>query len=351
VRVKNILNSIGNSIIEYSSKYNVELVYYVLQNLIYSNGETFIETDGSNFGLLGVPTKFEKLLDAYKDVIINNINDDDDPFISKIKDEFKKQKSVVFEVKENYKKYVEDEYNKILVDLNQFVNEISKAQEEFQKTLAKALFVASNHGGYDGYDGYIGKDNAYNIYGLSSPVSGIKDYIFQLRNVIRDNYLNKLDAYFVEIEKKPSLNNKHKPIYLLLSNFFRNTEQRSRFFDNVKLKEKKDNTNIPLNNQIEVILQAYCDEEIELFKTNERLPAQKSFRQYMPKYQEEAIKNIKTITTIYPFDVLFDVIDQPDNLTKSALSNLGNDKNYDGDNNTWSKNVDDFFFVKNTLIR
>jgi hypothetical protein len=237
------------------------------------------------------------------------------------------------------------------VDLNQFVNEISKAQEEFQKTLAKALFVASTHGGYDGYDGYIGKDNAYNFYGLSSPVNGIKDYIFQLRNVIRDNYLNKLDAYFVEIEKKPSLNNKHKPIYLLLSNFFRNTEQRSRFFDNVKLKEKKDNTNIPLNNQIEVILQAYCDEEIELFKTNERLPAQRSFRQYMPKYQEEAIKNIKTITTIYPFDVLFDVIDQPDNLTKSALSNLGNDKNYDGDNNTWSKNVDDFFFVKNTLIR
>jgi hypothetical protein len=345
------INSIGNTIIEYSSKYNVELMYYVLQNLIYSNGETFIETDGSNFGLLGVPTKFEKLLDAYKDVIINNINDDDDPFISKIKDEFKKQKSVVFEVKENYKKYVEDEYNKILVDLNQFVNEITKAQEEFQKTLAKALFVASNHGGYDGYDGYIGKDNAYNIYGLSSPVRGIKDYIFQLRNVIRDNYLNKLDAYFVEIEKKPSLNNKHKPIYLLLSNFFRNTEQRSRFFDNVKLKEKKDNTNIPLNNQIEVILQAYCDEEIELFKTNERLPAQKSFRQYMPKYQEEAIKNIKTITTIYPFDVLFDVIDQPDNLTKSALSNLGNDKNYDGDNNTWSKNVDDFFFVKNALIR
>ena len=154
-------------------RFNSSFIGYVLSTVNNSVG-VYLTTKDDNFALLGIPTSYQSNLTSIFNQIVKAIENGSDGFASKIKTTFKTQKDVQLEVTNNYISYLKSEFDKIIIDVNSFVNSIIKAQENYQRNVAKLLFVTSTYNNSEGYDGYQDKEGNISIYKLTTTTDNVR---------------------------------------------------------------------------------------------------------------------------------------------------------------------------------
>ena len=339
------------SIIEQNlSRFNSGFIRYVLSTVNNSVGVYLTKKD-DNFGLLGVPTSYQSNLTSIFNQIVKGIENGSDGFASKIKTTFKTQKDVRLEITNNYISYLKSEFDKIIIDVNSFVNSIIKAQESYQKNVSKLLFVTSTYDNSMGYDGYQDKEGNIAIYKLNQSVDNIRNIIgianVEIGKIVNSINNEKVDPYEIIGNKQNSL------IYFLFYGILKNKDNLTDFENKILIKSISNN-NLAANNQIRVIFKEYWGNLI----SNDFVNAQNNLKEDSYKYSlikksKDSVDVLKAVT-ITPSDFYFSysIVEKPDNNMKEALFNLNSKLDYDISNNkTWNKNKNNFILVKNKLSK
>ena len=331
-------------------RFNSGFIRYVLSTVNNSLG-VYLTNKDDNFELLGVPTSYQSNLTSIFNQIVKGIENGSDGFASKIKTTFKTQKDVQLEVTNNYISYLKSEFDKIIIDVNSFVNSIIKAQESYQTNVSKLLFVTSTYDSSEGYDGYQDKEGNIAIYKLTQSLDRIRNILGIAKVEIGKfvGYVNseKVDPYEIISNKQNSL------IYFLFYGILKNKDNLTDFENKILIKSISNN-NLATNNQIRTIFKEYWGNLI----SNDFVNAQNNIKE--DAYKSSLIKNSKNsvdvlkAVTITPseFEFSYSVVENPDNNMKEALFNLNSKLDYDISNNkTWNKNKNNFILVKNKLSK
>lgn len=345
------VNTINSVIQESSKSYNIEFVSLVLKSLNNTIGIYNPATNGE-FLLFGVPTDYQKTIDDYTNTIKNNIKNNVDGFIVQINEEFKTEKSIKFDVSNNYQLYVDNEMVKVNDNINVITKSILDAQEKFQKVLSNALFIISNHSGFNGFDGYVDKSGNFFVYKLINSLTGIMDILSGIAQRIETYFLPYLKMN-VDNPKGVFTNEQDSLIYLLLYGTFKTKNGLESFENQILLKTINPDKNVIANNEkISKIFKIYWENKVISYN-NKYEEITLKFLSNLTKYTNDMLvklKEIKPNGTI-GYVSTYEIIESPDNATKNALLTLGGGNNYDNNKNTWNKNSDGFILVKNKLMR
>lgn len=345
------VNTINSVIQESSKSYNIEFVSLVLKSLNNTAGIYNAATNGE-FLLFGVPTDYQKTIDDYTSTIKNNIKNNVDGFIEQINEEFKTEKSIKFDVSNNYQLYVDNEMVKVNDNINVITKSILDAQEKFQKVLSNALFIISNHSGFNGFDGYVDKSGNFFVYKLITSLTGIMDILSGIAERIKTYFLPYLKMN-VDNPKGVFTNEQDSLIYLLLYGTFKTKNGLENFEKQILLKTINPDKNVITNNEkISKIFKVYWGNKLTTYN-NKYDEVTLKFLSNLTKYTNDMLVKLKEIKPIGTLGYVsaYEVIESPDDATKNALLSLGGGDNYDSNKNTWNKNSDGFILVKNKLMR
>lgn len=341
-----------NSVIQENSKlYNNELVSLVLKSLNNVNGIYNPTTEGE-FDLFGVPTDYQSTIDDYTKTIKNNIKNNVDGFIQLINEEFKSEKNIKFDISNNYQLYVDEEIAKVNNKINLMVKAILDAQEKFQKVLAKALFVISDHDGFNGYDGYIDKNGESYVFKLVNTMTGIQNVLSGIAQRFKNNFLPYLKTNLDKPKEIFPLE-QDSLFYLLLYGSIKDKNGFENFEKHILIKAINPDKNVISNNEkISKIFKSYWNDKVIKYDIEYNEVTAK-FLSNLTKYTNDMIVKLKEIKPIGTSGYVtnYEIIESPDNATKNALLNLNGSNNYDNNKNTWNKNNNGFILVKNKLIR
>ena len=340
-----------NSIVEQNvNRFNSDFVAFVLSDVNNSIG-VYRTNSTENFLLLGVPTNYQNGLTSIFNEIIKNIKTNDG-FISKIKTEFKSQKEVQIDVIKNYTDYLQSEFDKIIIDVNSFVNSLISAQQKYQTSLAKLLFVTSTYDKSIGYDGYQDRDGNMSMFKLEDDTGLIKEVLDTAKiNVERviDNINKKVNPN--EIDE--ITNRQESLIYFLFHGVLKNKDNLLDFENKILLKTVSGN-NLSINNNIKTIFKEYWGDLVNTkYSSATKKESEEKYKSTLKIETNKSIDEIKKVTIdgskyIYRYSV----IENPDNNMKEALFNLNSELDYDITNNkTWNKNKNNFILVKNKLSK
>jgi hypothetical protein len=340
-----------NSIVEQNvNRFNSDFVAFVLSDVNNSIG-VYRTNSTENFLLLGVPTNYQNGLTSIFNEIIKNIKINDG-FISKIKTEFKSQKEVQIDVIKNYTDYLQSEFDKIIIDVNSFVNSLISAQQKYQTSLAKLLFVTSTYDKSIGYDGYQDRDGNMSMFKLEDDTGLIKEVLDTAKiNVERviDNINKKVNPN--EIDE--ITNRQESLIYFLFHGVLKNKDNLLDFENKILLKTVSGN-NLVINNDIKTIFKEYWGDLVNTkYSSATKKESEENYKSNLKIETNKSIDEIKKVTIdgskyIYRYSV----IEAPDNNMKEALFNLNSELDYDITNNkTWNKNKNNFILVKNKLSK
>lgn len=345
------VNTISTIIQVNSSSYSIELISLILKSLNNVTG-IYNPTTLGEFKLFGVPTDYQKTIDDFVKEIKNNIKNNSDGFIQEINEEFKTEKSIKFDVLNNYQLYVDNEMVKLNSHINIITKSILDAQDSYQKVLSEALFVISNHNSYFGHDGYVDKAGNLFLFKLLNELTGIQDVVSGIANLIENKFLPYLK---IDIDKPKEIfgNAQDSLTYLLLYGFFRGKNGLENFEKQILLKSINPDKNINSNNEkISKIFNSYWGGKLVEYnrKYNETTVI---FASNLTKYTNDMIVSLKEIKPNGTAGYIsqYEIIESPDNATKNALLNLNGIDNYDNNKNTWNKYSDGFILVKNKLMR
>ena len=328
-------------------RFNSSFIGYVLSTVNNSVG-VYLTTKDDNFALLGIPTSYQSNLTSIFNQIVKAIENGSDGFASKIKTTFKTQKDVQLEVTNNYISYLKSEFDKIIIDVNSFVNSIIKAQENYQRNVAKLLFVTSTYNNSEGYDGYQDKEGNISIYKLTTTTDNVRKILGSAKTNIGEviDVINKkVDPYNLLPNIQESL------IYFLLYGILKNKDNLTDFENKILIKSVSSN-NLTTNSEIRTMFKEYwgslINVEFALGITGEDL-----YKSTLIAKSKSSVDNLKGITiTPSKYDFSYSIVENPDNNMKEALFNLNSKLDYDITNNkTWNQNKDNFILVKNKLSK
>jgi hypothetical protein len=345
------ISTISSIAEENSKRFNSDFIKYVLTTVNNSVG-VYLTNSSDEFSLLGIPTSYQSSLTSILNEINKTIKSGNDSFIVEIKKEFKNKKEIESEVKSNYISYLQSEFDKVIADVNSFVNSLIKAQENYQRVVSKLLFVTSTYQGAKGYDGYLDKDGNITSYKLTMDPKPIKDLLGSAKDEIKKtiNYINnsneKINPYkIISSSEQESL------IYFLFYGILKNKENLNDFKSKILLKSLS-NDNVSYNNTIKKIFDTYWNGVISNY---DRLKSQDEST-YKTTLVTEKTNRVNTIKVIeitedkFKYSYLF--IENPDNNIKDALFNLNSKLDYDSTNHkTWNMNKNNFILVKNKLSK
>ena len=328
-------------------RFNSSFIGYVLSTVNNSVG-VYLTTKDDNFALLGIPTSYQSNLTSIFNQIVKAIENGSDGFASKIKTTFKTQKDVQLEVTNNYISYLKSEFDKIIIDVNSFVNSIIKAQENYQRNVAKLLFVTSTYNNSEGYDGYQDKEGNISIYKLTTTTDNVRKILGSAKTNIGEviDVINKkVDPYNLLPNIQKSL------IYFLFYGILKNKDNLTDFENKILIKSVSSN-NLTTNSEIRTMFKEYwgslINVEFALGITGEDL-----YKSTLIAKSKSSVDNLKGITiTPSKYDFSYSIVENPDNNMKEALFNLNSKLDYDITNNkTWNQNKDNFILVKNKLSK
>ena len=328
-------------------RFNSSFIGYVLSTVNNSVG-VYLTTKDDNFALLGIPTSYQSNLTSIFNQIVKSIENGSDGFASKIKTTFKTQKDVQLEVTNNYISYLKSEFDKIIIDVNSFVNSIIKAQENYQRNVAKLLFVTSTYNNSEGYDGYQDKEGNISIYKLTTTTDNVRKILGSAKTNIGEviDVINKkVDPYNLLPNIQKSL------IYFLFYGILKNKDNLTDFENKILIKSVSSN-NLTTNSEIRTMFKEYwgslINVEFALGITGEDL-----YKSTLIAKSKSSVDNLKGITiTPSKYDFSYSIVENPDNNMKEALFNLNSKLDYDITNNkTWNQNKDNFILVKNKLSK
>jgi len=328
-------------------RFNSSFIGYVLSTVNNSVG-VYLTTKDDNFALLGIPTSYQSNLTSIFNQIVKAIENGSDGFASKIKTTFKTQKDVQLEVTNNYISYLKSEFDKIIIDVNSFVNSIIKAQENYQRNVAKLLFVTSTYNNSEGYDGYQDKEGNISIYKLTTTTDNVRKILGSAKTNIGEviDVINKkVDPYNLLPNIQESL------IYFLFYGILKNKDNLTDFENKILIKSVSSN-NLTTNSEIRTMFKEYwgslINVEFALGITGEDL-----YKSTLIAKSKSSVDNLKGITiTPSKYDFSYSIVENPDNNMKEALFNLNSKLDYDITNNkTWNQNKDNFILVKNKLSK
>jgi hypothetical protein len=345
------VNTINSAIQENSKAYNIELVSLILKSLNNVNG-VYNPTTLGEFKLLGVPTDYQKTIDDYVKTIKDSIKNNSDGFIEQINEEFSSEKSIKFDVSNNYQLYVDNEMVKVNNNINILTKAILDAQEKYQKVLSKALFVISTHNSYLGHDGYVDKTGNFFVFKLINSLTGIQDVLSGIAERIETDFLPYLKIN-LDNPKDIFSSDQDSLIYLLLYGAFRDKNGLENFEKQILLKSINPDKNFTSNNgKISKIFKSYWGEK--LIRYNNKYKEETiDFLTDLTKYTNDIVISLKAIKPNGTAGYIsgYEVIESPDNETKTAILTLNGVDNYDNNKTTWNKNSNGFILVKNKLMR
>jgi hypothetical protein len=345
------VNTINSAIQENSKAYNIELVSLILKSLNNVNG-VYNPTTLGEFKLLGVPTDYQKTIDDYVKTIKDSIKNNSDGFIEQINEEFSSEKSIKFDVSNNYQLYVDNEMVKVNNNINILTKAILDAQEKYQKVLSKALFVISTHNSYLGHDGYVDKTGNFFVFKLINSLTGIQDVLSGIAEHIETDFLPYLKINLYN-PKDIFSSDQDSLIYLLLYGAFRDKNGLENFEKQILLKSINPDKNFTSNNEkISKIFKSYWGEK--LIRYNNKYKEETiNFLTDLTKYTNDIVISLKAIKPNGTAGYIsgYEVIESPDNETKTAILTLNGVDNYDNNKTTWNKNSNGFILVKNKLMR
>jgi hypothetical protein len=229
---------------------------------------------------------------------------------------------------------------------------ILDAQEKFQKVLSNALFIISNHSGFNGFDGYVDKSGNFFVYKLITSLTGIMDILSGIAQRIKTYFLPYLKMS-VDNPKGVFTNEQDSLIYLLLYGTFKTKNGLESFEKQILLKTINPDKNVIANNEkISKIFKIYWENKVISYN-NKYEEVTLKFLSNLTKYTNDMLIKLKEIkpTGTIGYVSTYEIIESPDNATKNALLTLGGGDNYDNNKNTWNKNSDGFILVKNKLMR
>lgn len=327
-------------------RFNSQFINYVFSNVNNSMGIYSITASNNIFKLVGIPTNYQNNLTSIFNQIIKSIENGTDGFVLKIKKEFKTKKDVQLEVTNNYISYLKSEFDKIIIDVNSFVNSIIKAQESYQRSVAKLLFVTST------YDGYEDKEGNIFIYELTQDIQSIKNVLEITKKEI-GNFVEYVNGDKIRpFDERDTVQN--SLIYRLFYGILKNKDNLTEFENSILIKSISSN-NLKINNDIKKIFREYW-ESFTIYDglvTVKNITIEDNYKTLLSSNSKNSIDNLKAITiTPSEFDFSYSVVQNPDNNMKEALFNLNSKLDYDISNNkTWSKSKNNFIFVKNKLSK
>ena len=338
-------------------RFNSSFIGYVLSTVNNSVG-VYLTTKDDNFALLGIPTSYQSNLTSIFNQIVKAIENGSDGFASKIKTTFKTQKDVQLEVTNNYISYLKSEFDKIIIDVNSFVNSIIKAQENYQRNVAKLLFVTSTYNNSEGYDGYQDKEGNISIYKLTTTTDNVRKILGSAKTNIGEviDVINKkVDPYNLLPNSQESL------IYFLFYGILKNKDNLTDFENKILIKSVSSN-NLTTNSEIRTMFKEYwgslINVEFALGITGEvefalGITGEDLYKSTLIAKSKSSVDNLKGITiTPSKYDFSYSIVENPDNNMKEALFNLNSKLDYDITNNkTWNQNKDNFILVKNKLSK
>ena len=330
-------------------RFNSSFIGYVLSTVNNSVG-VYLTTKDDNFALLGIPTSYQSNLTSIFNQIVKAIENGSDGFASKIKTTFKTQKDVQLEVTNNYISYLKSEFDKIIIDVNSFVNSIIKAQENYQRNVAKLLFVTSTYNNSEGYDGYQDKEGNISIYKLTTTTDNVRKILGSAKTNIGEviDVINKkVDPYNLLPNIQESL------IYFLFYGILKNKDNLTDFENKILIKSVSSN-NLTTNSEIRTMFKEYWGSLINVeFALGIELTGEDLYKSTLIAKSKSSVDNLKGITiTPSKYDFSYSIVENPDNNMKEALFNLNSKLDYDITNNkTWNQNKDNFILVKNKLSK
>jgi hypothetical protein len=330
-------------------RFNSSFIGYVLSTVNNSVG-VYLTTKDDNFALLGIPTSYQSNLTSIFNQIVKAIENGSDGFASKIKTTFKTQKDVQLEVTNNYISYLKSEFDKIIIDVNSFVNSIIKAQENYQRNVAKLLFVTSTYNNSEGYDGYQDKEGNISIYKLTTTTDNVRKILGSAKTNIGEviDVINKkVDPYNLLPNSQESL------IYFLFYGILKNKDNLTDFENKILIKSVSSN-NLTTNSEIRTMFKEYWGSLINVeFALGIKLTSEDLYKSTLIAKSKSSVDTLKGITiTPSNYDFSYSIVENPDNNMKEALFNLNSKLDYDITNNkTWNQNKDNFILVKNKLSK
>jgi hypothetical protein len=330
-------------------RFNSSFIGYVLSTVNNSVG-VYLTTKDDNFALLGIPTSYQSNLTSIFNQIVKSIENGSDGFASKIKTTFKTQKDVQLEVTNNYISYLKSEFDKIIIDVNSFVNSIIKAQENYQRNVAKLLFVTSTYNNSEGYDGYQDKEGNISIYKLTTTTDNVRKILGSAKTNIGEviDVINKkVNPYNLLPNSQESL------IYFLFYGILKNKDNLTDFENKILIKSVSSN-NLTTNSEIRTMFKEYWGSLINVeFALGIELTGEDLYKSTLIAKSKSSVDNLKGITiTPSNYDFSYSIVENPDNNMKEALFNLNSKLDYDITNNkTWNQNKDNFILVKNKLSK
>ena len=330
-------------------RFNSSFIGYVLSTVNNSVG-VYLTTKDDNFALLGIPTSYQSNLTSIFNQIVKAIENGSDGFASKIKTTFKTQKDVQLEVTNNYISYLKSEFDKIIIDVNSFVNSIIKAQENYQRNVAKLLFVTSTYNNSEGYDGYQDKEGNISIYKLTTTTDNVRKILGSAKTNIGEviDVINKkVNPYNLLPNSQESL------IYFLFYGILKNKDNLTDFENKILIKSVSSN-NLTTNSEIRTMFKEYWGSLINVeFALGIELTGEDLYKSTLIAKSKSSVDNLKGITiTPSKYDFSYSIVENPDNNMKEALFNLNSKLDYDITNNkTWNQNKDNFILVKNKLSK
>lgn len=330
-------------------RFNSSFIGYVLSTVNNSVG-VYLTTKDDNFALLGIPTSYQSNLTSIFNQIVKAIENGSDGFASKIKTTFKTQKDVQLEVTNNYISYLKSEFDKIIIDVNSFVNSIIKAQENYQRNVAKLLFVTSTYNNSEGYDGYQDKEGNISIYKLTTTTDNVRKILGSAKTNIGEviDVINKkVNPYNLLPNSQESL------IYFLFYGILKNKDNLTDFENKILIKSVSSN-NLTTNSEIRTMFKEYWGSLINVeFALGIKLTSEDLYKSTLIAKSKSSVDTLKGITiTPSKYDFSYSIVENPDNNMKEALFNLNSKLDYDITNNkTWNQNKDNFILVKNKLSK
>ena len=239
-----------------------------------------------------------------------------------------------------------------MVKVNNNINILTKAildaQEKYQKVLSKALFVISTHNSYLGYDGYVDKTGNFFVFKLVNLLTGIQDVLSGIAQRIETNFLPYLKIN-IDNPKDIFSSDQDSLIYLLLYGAFRDKNGLENFEKQILLKSINPDKNFTSNNEkISKIFKSYWGEKLIRYN-NKYKEETVTFLTNLTKYTNDIVISLKAIKPngTAGYISLYEVIESPDNDTKTAILTLNGVDNYDSNKTTWNKNSNGFILVKN----
>jgi len=184
---KSYFETIPNKLQEINDKYNYGIVQMINQDRYYINGDVKSNGDSVPCKIYGVPYQIEQSVKNLFDKVIEDIENDTNPIMDKLVNDFNFFESDLRQVRINMVNYVKELQNVMNNDLTLIIQDMSSFQQTFVRFIQKLNIIDNLT---DGKINSVGTANVYTLSGLDG------DNVSQSSSKVSNTYEEFYSDYF-----------------------------------------------------------------------------------------------------------------------------------------------------------